>query len=896
MSLRRFFRRQQWDEERRRELDSYIEIETDANVERGLAPIEARRDALRKLGNPRLVREEIYRMNTMTWLESAWLDVRFGVRTLRKSPVFAVVALLSLALGIGANAAIFQLLDIVRLRALPVHDPQQMAEIALPQGRSRMGMTSGPRPMLTNPLWEQIREAQTSFVAPFAFGSAGFELAAGGESRTVPGIFISGNYFQALGSAPAAGRLIGPADDVRGCSPVAVLGHGFWQSEFAGASDVTSRSIRLDGITVPIAGVTSAKFSGIDIGRRIDIFVPICSRPMIKKATPAIDVRDMWWLAAFGRLKPGVTLEQANAELASKSRTIFESTLPPRYAAKDAKYYTDNTLIARSAANGISVLGTRYGSSLTFLLSIAALVFLIACANLANLMLARASTRAREIAVRLAIGASRARLFRQLIAESLLLAGAGAAAGILLASVLSRLLVSILTSDGSPWALDLTMDWRLIGFSIALAVASCVLFGVTPAIRATRVAPGAVMHLGGRGLTADRQRLGIRRFLVVGQMAVSLVLVVGALLFVGTLRNLASVDAGFSAEGVMVVDLDLRPAGVAPEAQTTYQAGLTERLTAIPGVTAGGAAAITPISGSGWNEILIVNGQEQTTFPNANRVSPGFFEALRIGFVAGRNFDARDRTGGATVAIINEAFRDHYLGGGNPIGKQFKFRVGPGQPDPFYEVIGVVKNTKYTNLREVLGPQMYFPATQETDPSPFLTVIVRTDGDPNDLRASIASAVREVNPSIVLAFTVMSDQLRDSLLRERMMAALSAGFAVLAVGLAAVGLYGLLAYSVATRRNEIGIRVALGATRTRVVTMILRETAWLVGIGLVVGGIGAVLAARYAVSLLYGLTGASPAVIATGTLVLAVIAGLASAMPAFRAARLDPTTALRDEM
>jgi putative ABC transport system permease protein len=896
MSLRRFFRRKHWDEERWRELESYVEIETDANVARGLSPVEARRDALRKLGNPLLVREEIYRMNTMNWLESTWLDVKFGARTLRKSPVFAVVALLSLALGIGANAAIFQLLDIVRLRSLPVHDPQEMAEITLAPGRGRMGLTNGPRPNLTNPLWEQIRELQTSFVDPFAFGSAAFQLATGGESRTVPGMFVSGNYFKALEAVPAAGRLIAPVDDVRGCSPVAVLGHGFWQSEFGRAIDVTSRSIRLDGVMVPIVGVASARFAGIDIGRRIDIFVPICSRPWIKKATPGIDTRDMWWLAAFGRLKPGVTLEAATAELGGRSRGMFEATLPDRYAAKDAKNYTENTLVARSAANGISVLGTRYGSSLTFLLAIAGLVFLIACANLANLMLARASTRAREIAVRLAIGASRARLFRQLMAESLLLAAIGAAAGIALAGVLSRVLVSILTSDGSPWALDLSLDWRLIGFSTALAVASCVLFGVTPAVRATRVAPGAVMHLSGRGLTADRQRLGIRRFLVVGQMAVSLVLVVGALLFVGTLRNLASVDYGFSDRGVMVVDLDLRPAGVALEAQTAYQAGLTERLAAIPGVTSAGAAAITPVSGSGWNEILIVNGQEQTTYPDANRVSPGFFAALRIGFVAGRNFDAQDRTGGATVAIINEAFRDRYLGAGNPIGRQFKFRVGPGQSDPLYEVIGVVKNTKYRNLREPLGPQMYFPASQETDPSPFLTVIMRTEGDPNELRRSIASAVRDVHPSIVLAYTVMSDQLRDSLLRERLMAALSAGFAVLAVGLAGVGLYGLMAYGVAARRNEIGIRIALGATRSRVVTMILRETAWLVAIGLLAGGIGAVLAARYAQSLLYGLTGAGPAVVAAGALVLAAIAGLASASPAVRAANLDPTTALRDEM
>ncbi len=352
-----------------------------------------------------------------------------------------------------------------------------------------------------------------------------------------------------------------------------------------------------------------------------------------------------------------VSRARASAELAGKSRGIFEATVAPRYSAKDAKEYGANVLTARSAENGVSALRTRYATSLTLLLSIAGLVFLIACANLANLMLARASTRAREIAVRLAIGASRTRIFRQLITESLLIATMGAAAGIALALLLSRLLVAILTSDGSPWVFDLSLDWRLIGFSTALAAIACVLFGLTPAVRATRVAPGAVVSLGGRGLTADRQRLLLRRVLVVGQVAVSLVLVVGSLLFVATLRNLATVENGFSDRGILVVDLDLRPAGVTNDAQMAYQADITERLASIPGVRAAGAAAITPLSGSGWNEVLIVDGQDQKTYPDANRVSPGFFEALDIQFIGGRNFDARDRIGGLVVAIVNKAFR-----------------------------------------------------------------------------------------------------------------------------------------------------------------------------------------------------------------------------------------------
>lgn len=832
----------------------------------------------------------------MNVLESILTDFRYGARSLRKSPAFASVALLSLALGIGANAAIFQLLDVVQLRTLPLDRPEEIVEIRVaPNGKGRTGAFQGSRPALTNPLWEQIRDQQASLIDPFAYGGAGFELASGGESRIVQGLFVSGNYFKALGGTAEVGRLLGPADDVKGCSTVgAVLSHGFWQREYGAAADVTTRTIRLDGAVFPIAGVAGRRFAGVEVGRRLDVFLPICSRPLVKKANPALEARDVWWLAAFGRLKPGVSVEQATAELGSKSAGIFSATVSPRYEAADAKTYVENKLMAQAAGSGVSNLRTRYGTSLTILLSIAGLVFLIACTNLANLMLARSSSRSREIAVRLAIGASRARLFRQLIAESLLLAAAGAAAGIALALLLSRVLVSILTSDGSPWALDLTMDWRLLGFSVGLAFVACLLFGLAPALRATRIAPGALVNLGGRGLTSDRRRMIVRRALVVGQIAVSLVLVVGALLFVGTLRNLGTIDTGFSANGVLIVDLDLRPAGVAPEGQLVYKSEIVRRLAAVPGVTNAAAHDITPISGSGWNETLIVDGQKQPGNPDANRVSADYFKTLAIPMTAGRTFDERDRLGNTPVAIINEAFRDKYLPG-NPIGRQFRIVVGPGQPDLSYEVIGVVKNTRYRELREPFGPQMYFAAAQEPDHSPFLTVALRTDGDANDLRPGVAQAVASVNPSIVLTNTVMAEQMQNSLLRERLMAALSSGFALLAVILAAVGLYGLMAYGVARRRNEIGIRVALGATRRRILSMILGETAVLVGVGLVIGLIGAVYAARTTATLLFGLEPSDPWRLAVGAMSLAAIAGLASLVPAARAARLEPTTALKEE-
>ncbi|HKW02869.1 MAG TPA: ABC transporter permease [Vicinamibacterales bacterium] len=896
MSVTRFLRRSRWDDERRRELEAHLAIETDENVARGHRPEDARALAIRKLGNPALVREEIYQMNTIGWLESVWQDLRYGARVLRRSPGFAVVALLSLALGIGANAAIFQLLDVVRLRTLPLRHPEEIVEIRIaPNKTGRTGSFNGARPSLTNPLWEQIRDGGQTLTDLFAWGTASFDMSSGGESRPTEGLFVSGGFFHALEGRAVRGRLIEPADDVRGCSPAAVISYAFWRKEFGGADDVLGRTIRLDNQVLPLLGVVSDGFSGVEIGRRTDVYVPICSRPQLKRANPALDEPSVWWLAAFGRLRPGVTVEQANAELTSRSPGIFKSTMPPKYAPADVAAYAAFQLNAFPSSTGVSNLRTRYSTSLTVLLSIAGLVLLIACANLANLMLARANARGREIALRLAIGASRRRVFRQLIAESLLLAGLGAFAGIWLALLLSRVLVSILTSDGSPWTFDLALDWRLIAFTSGLAIVACVVFGLLPALRATRTQPGVVLKLAGRGLTADRSRFLVRRILVVGQIAVSLALVVGSLLFIRTLRNLGTSDFGFSDRNVLVAELDLRPAGVAPEAMLPFQATLLERLRAVPGIAQVSSAVIVPLSGSGWNESVIIDGEKKEGHPDANRVSDSYFKTLSIPFVSGRTFDARDRVGATPVAIINEAFVAKYFPGSNPLGRTFRLEVGPGQPDPTYEVIGVVKNTKYRDLREPLGPITYFADTQESDPAPFLSVVLRAERDPRALRAGIVQALADVHPAITVTLTEMTEQVQNTLLRERLMAALSGGFAGLAVVLAAVGLYGLMSYGVARRRNEIGVRVALGATRGRIVRMIVRETVVLVAIGVAVGIGLAIWSARAAEALLYGLTPSDPWTLSTGVTALAVVAVIASIVPALRAARLNPTLALREE-
>jgi len=897
MRWSRYFRRRRRDEEVLHELQSYLDIETDENIARGLPPDEAKARARRKLGNAVLVREEIYRMNSIGLLESTWQDLRHGARLLRRSPGFTVVALLSLVLGIGANTAIFQLLDAVRLRTLPVAEPDELAEVKIGAAKGgRTGQFTGRRPNLSNPLWERIRDGQEGFSAIGAWGSTTFDLAFGGESRIAHGLWVSGRFFDTMRVGPAIGRLIGANDDTPGCpAPGAVLSDGFWRREYGGDPAVLGRSVRLDGHPIEIIGVAPASFFGVEVGRTFDIAVPICAKPVINPEEPWLDKPDVWWLAGIGRLKPGWTIERANAQLAAISPVIFEATVPPRYTAADAALYRTFLLQAFPAATGFSGLRGQYGTSLTVLLAIAGLVLLIACANLANLMLARGNARAREIAVRLAIGASRRRIIRQLLSESLQLAVLGAGFGVWLAGALERLLVRFLSSDGTPWSLDLVLDWRVLAFTTALAVVTCLIFGLMPAVRATRTQPGVVMKTSGRGLTMARDRFALRQALVVIQVAISLVLIVGALLFTGTLRNLGAVDPGFKADGVLVAGLDFRPVHLTGEPLVSYQRDVIDRLAAVPGVTRAATAAVVPMSGAHWNQNVVIDGVVQKQRTNFNEVSSGYFETIGTPLITGRNFSTHDGIGSPHVAIVNQAFVRTFLKDGSALGRTFKFEAGPGQPNPVFEIVGVVRNSTYEDLREPLGPIVYLSDTQDADPPTDLPVLLRTSGSPDALKPGVTRVLAELNPGIRVKFQALGTKIRDALLRERLMAALSAGFAALALVLAAVGLYGVTAYTVARRRNEIGIRVALGATRSSIVWMVAHEMLGLLVVGAVAGLGIAVLTARSASALLFGLTPWDPGTLIGATVVLGVAGLLASLVPARRAASLDATSALREE-
>jgi putative ABC transport system permease protein len=896
MSLRRFFRRSAWDDERARELESYLQMETDDNIARGMTPDAARAAARRKLGNATLVREEIYQMNTVTLVDSAWRDLRYGARLLRLNPGFAIVAILSLALGVGANTAIFQLLDALRIRTLPVSDPGALVElrIAEPVG-GRTGQFSGRTPSLSNPLFEQIRDRQQVFSDVFAWSSPGFDLTTGGEARTAQGMWVSGDFFKGLGVPALVGRTITAQDDRRGCAaPPAVLGYGFWQREYGGSPSAIGRTITLDGHPFDIVGVTPASFFGVEVGRAFDVAIPLCAEPFSRGTRSGLDKKDTWFLGGMGRLKPGVTLEQARAQLAAISPAMFQATLPA-YRPDDAKHYLQFKMGAYPGGTGVSSLRRRYESPLWLLLATTGLVLLIACANLANLMLARATTRERELAVRLAIGASRGRIVRQLLAESLLIAVVGAAAGALLAQWLSRFLVDFLTTDNNRIFVALSLDWRIFAFTAALAIGTCLLFGLAPAVRATRTAPGAAMKAGSRGSTDTRERFGMRRALVVAQVALSLVLVVGAMLFVRSLRNLMTLDAGFRQDGILVVNMDLRGAGIAEERRTAFFTDLTSKLGALPGVASAAQVYIMPVSGSGWNNNIVIGGKKRTENVNFNEVSAGYFRTMGTPLLAGRDFDERDRPGPEKSAIVTELFARIFFRGQDPIGQVFQIDEAPGRPQPLIRIVGLVKDTKYTDLREEFVPLAYFSSSQAEQPDPFLQVVLRADAPLTSITSQVLSIVGQASSNIIVQFQTLPSMVRNSLLRERLMATLSGFFGALAGLIATIGLYGVMSYTVARRRNEIGIRMALGADRRDVVRMVMREAGVLLGIGVVVGTALAIAAARTAATLLFGLRPGDPATLAAAAAGLGAIAMIASYLPALRASHLEPTEALREE-
>ena len=581
-SYRRFFnllRSNRVSADIQREMDFHMAERADDLMASGMTEREARREARRRFGNPSVQGERTRDTDLLTWLESLGADVRYALRALRASPGFAIVAILSLGLGIGANTAIFSLINAVVLRTLPVERPEELMQVTM--AHKELGS------VFTNPIWEQVRDRQDAFSGVFAYGGAQFNLTSGGEVRRATGNWVSGDYFSTLGVRPAVGRLITRADDVRGCQPVAVLGYGFWQSEFGGSPDVIGKTISLNRRPHVIAGVTDPSFFGVNVGESIQVYAPLCLRP-------GLDARGNWFLNIVGRQRPELTPQQVAMRLASIAPAVYEATIPQHWGASEKADYLKTGLNVVPAANGLSFVRRQYQRALMILMAVVGLVLVVACANVANLLLARAAVRSREMAIRLAIGAGRRRLVRQLLTESVLLAGLGALAGIAFARWGTSLLVGLLSSGSFRVSLDLGVDGRVLAFTLGVAVLTGVLFGLAPAWRATRIDPQAALKATGRGVAEGHSRLTVGKALVVGQIALSLVLVIGAGLLLGTFRKLVTLDPGFRREGVLVVGVSLRNAGYEEQRYAAVHRDLLDRFRALPGVESAAASVITP--------------------------------------------------------------------------------------------------------------------------------------------------------------------------------------------------------------------------------------------------------------------------------------------------------------
>jgi putative ABC transport system permease protein len=832
------------------------------------------------------------------WSDVLWQDLRYTARRLNRSRGFALVALVTLALGIGANTAIFQLLDAVRLRPLPVYQPRDLVEIRIRNFASARGNFSIWHAGATNAIWEHIRVRQDTFSGVFAWSGGGIGFGDGPNRRWIPMMLVSGGYFPVLGLQPALGRLLTEADDTRGCtSPGMVLSYDFWQKEFGGDRGVIGRTITMGRVPFEVVGVAPRHFTGLEIGRRFDVAVPLCAEWLPPGSPSRLDAGTEWFLVVMGRLKPGMTLSAASARLAAVSPAVFETSLPPDYPAENAPGYRAFVLEALDASTGISMLREQYAAALWFLQATASLVLLVGCANLANLMLARATSRQRELASRVALGAGRAHLIRVLLAESLCLSLAGAALGAWLAKGVSYSLVTFLDGGANSLFLNLSLDWRLLGFVSLAALITCVLCGFAPAWRGADVSPADVLRAGSRGSTDSHGRVGLRQVLVTSQVALSLLLLTGALLFGRSLNNLVTQNLGFQPDGVTIGYVDMGPMNVPIEWRHAFTRHVLETLEATPGVVAATVTGVVPLSGSASDNEVWLDG-----IPSPVRaisyfadIGPHYFKTLAIPVVAGRTFDDRDITGAPLVAIVNEAFVQKFVPDARPLGTHVWREARTGTPATRYEIVGLVKNAKYQTLRQELRPTIYLPAAQDPEPGAFAQMLIRTSLPDGSVEATLKNAIRAAGPEIVPTFASFRTLIDRTLTQDQVLAALSGFFGVLAVVLATIGLYGSMSFVVARRTREIGVRIALGASREGILRLVLREAILLVAAGCLIGGTLALTLSRYVGTLLYSLAPNDPVAMIGAVVLLMAVAAAASLVPALRAARVDPAMAFRQD-
>jgi predicted permease len=829
------------------------------------------------------------------------LDLRFAVRNLARSPLFTVVAVASLALGIGANTAIFTLVDQLLLRLLPVRDPQQLVMIWT--SGPHMGSNRGDR-MASYPMYQDFQQKGPAFSSVFCRYEADTSIAFNGQTERAVAELVSGNYFEALGVGPALGRVFTPEQDDRVYKghPSVVLSYLYWTTRFGSDPNVVGRKILVNNYPMTVVGVSAANFTGIDPSHAPQLRIPIQMKPLLTPGWDDLGDRRSQWVQVFARMKPGFTVDRAKASLQPLLSQILRDELA-RPEMRDTSDYNRKLFLARqvrmvSAGSGYSYLRQLAGTALVVLMCMVGLVLLIACFNVANLLIARAVARQKEVAVRLAIGASRRQLLFQLLVESLLLSLAGGACGLFLATAISGALLRFVPAGSQMPLLHADPDPRILAFNATLAILTGLLFGLAPVWQAMRLDLWTTLKDAGGAVTGSGGAVRLRKGLVVAQVAFSFLLLAGAGLFVKTLANLKNTRVGFQGiDNLLTFQLDPALNGYSLERELEFYRRLLDETRAIPGVRAAGYAVVPVLAGNEWDSTMSVeghqvkDGEDMQAFMNA--ISPGYFAAMGVPLLGGRDFDDRDR-GKTSVAVVNRAFAEHFFGHRSPIGRHIGFGGGP-RAKLDIEIVGEVENALYEGPRDGVHRQAFVPLNQSPFPA-SAAFYVRTAIDPNQMFTAVRRTVARLDAAIpIFEMKTLSHQLDETLNAERLVATLSAAFGILATLLAALGLYGVMAFVVARRTREIGLRMALGAGRGTVVWMVLREALALLGIGLAVGLPAAFLLSRLVSTQLYGVKADDLSTALIALVILSAVAAGAGLLPARRASAIDPIRALRYE-
>ena len=884
--LRSVFERRQVEQELDEEMRFHLQCEIDRRMEAGLSADEAQLEARRAMGAMTQNTEECRSMRGLDFVEQGLQDLRYALRTLRKSPMFAAVAILSLALGIGANTAIFSVMDVLLLRPLPVRDPSGLAMVRL------LGKNP-PRYSFPYPTFEMIRDRNAVFTNTFAWTMKQYQTPVGDDIVHIPAVLASGDYFAGLGVDPIAGRVFTGEDDnpAGGSSgPVSVISEGLWRRQYGRNSSTIGQTLVLNGVATTIIGVMPARFFGAEVGTAPDVWVPLNLQRQLENAR-CISSPNCFYLKVMGRVKPGVSEAQAEAQLKTISRGILTDSNPPARADRRADFLAQVFHLTSGTA-GYTGLWEQVRLPLRVLMTLVGFVLMIACANLANLLTARATARNREVAVRLAIGASRMRVARQFLTESLLLAGMGAVVGLGIAIWATKVLISLLSSTA---VLDLRPDWRVLLFTALVAVATAVIFGIVPAYRATQSGLNGALNERVKHSRGGPGRPGLGRALVGVQVALSVVLLASATLLAGSLTRLLTESPGFDPRGVTVVSLDTSRLPVKSPAELLQLWGnFLERVKGMPRVESASLMSITPLGNGGWENFVTIPGRpdipEEQRNPSINSVGPHYCRTMRIPVLAGRDISDADTPQSQRVVIISENAARRWFPGG-ALGSDLILRNN--NEDRILRVVGIAGNTKYWNLRDPIPATMFVPYTQWNQAG---TLALRTSASKQLTYTAFRQMLRQVAPGTpIRTVKTMEQQIDESLATERLTAYLSLFFAGLALLLTAVGLYGVTAYSVSRRTSEIGVRMALGAQRRSVIWLVIRETAGYAAAGAVAGVAVVAAFSRLITGLLYQVKPGDPGVILFPLAILMLVCATAAWIPARRASRLDPVAALREE-